>query len=299
MHRSDHGGVPVYWQEGPAPLTGAMLFRVGPQDETFRTRQVTHVIEHLVMTTLPKSHLDCNASVGPGTTLFHATGRSESVVNFLNRVAAGLHDLPIARLSQEVGLLGDQGPPLDQLRARDVVAHAARHFVAGNAALVFTGPPPEGLEVRLPQGPRPRRVASPRSPLPQPGYVRDEMPWPVLSFLMPPTDVPWLLPTLLSERAVEDLRHRQGISYSLDGDHTLVNGQLLVALMPDGRPDHETPVTEALWRALTTLAESGPTPAELANAVDGTREEMLDPRSTFDHVLEAAARHLCGDPRCP
>lgn len=122
------------------------------------------------------------------------------------------------------------------------------------------------------------------------------MPWPVLSFLMPPTDVPWLLPTLLSERAVEDLRHRQGISYSLDGDHTLVNGQLLVALMPDGRPDHETPVTEALWRALTTLAESGPTPAELANAVDGTREEMLDPRSTFDHVLEAAARQLCGDP---
>jgi predicted Zn-dependent peptidase len=324
MQRSEHGGIPVFCQEGPAPLTGALVFRVGPRDETFRTRQVTHVIEHLVMSSLPRSRLDSNASVEAGSTVFYATGRPEAVADFLNAIAAALRDLPVDRLAREVGvleaeeglsvhpalawsaglrygnagigLLADQGPPIDQLRAEDVLAHCRRYFVTGNAALIFTGPPPGGLDVRLPEGPPPQRNTSVRSPLPQPGFVKDDMPWPVLSFLVPKTEVPWLLPSILEERVVDDLRHRQGISYSLDGDHTLFDGQLLVALMPDGRPGHETQVTEALWRALVELAERGPSQVELDEAVGGARESMLDPRATVDNLLNGAARHLAGEP---
>lgn len=324
MQREEHHGIPVFWQEGPAPLTGALAFRVGPRDETFRTLNVTHVVEHLVMSTLPKSHLDSNAMVTAGATVFYATGRSEAVVDFLNAVGRGVRELPVDRLAKEVGvleaeeglavhpalawsagqrygnsgigLLHDHGPPLDQLRADDVLAHARRHFVTGNAALVFTGPVPAGLDVQLPVGPRPHRPSSEPSPLPQPGFMRDDMPWPVLSFLVPMTGAPWLLPSVLSDRVVDDLRHRQGISYSVNGDHTLVDGQMLVALMPDGRPNHEAQVTEALWRALVDLAGSGPTEAELTAAVDEARETMLDPRSTFDNVMNAAAMHLVGDP---
>lgn len=325
MHCSDHHGIPLFWQDGPGPLSGGLLFGVGAQDETFRTRQVTHVIEHLVMGAFVKSRFENNATVQAASTLFYATGSTGQVSDFLSAVAAAVSALPVEGLSRElgvldaeggtsahpslgwtaamrygnagVGLLGDQGPPIDQLRLEDVLDYAGRYFVAGNAALIFTGPPPDGRHVSLPAGDRTPRSPSTPTPLPLPGYIRDEVPWPVLSFLLPADNASWVLPSILKERILDDLRHKQGISYSVDGDHVLVNGQILVALTPDGREGHEKQVTEALWRSLTDLAEHGPTPAELVEAVEAARIDLEDPWSTFENLMEAATRHLSGQPR--
>ncbi|GAA5168487.1 hypothetical protein [Ornithinimicrobium tianjinense] len=45
MQQTEHQGIPLLWRDGPAPLTGALVFRVGARDEDFRTAQVTHAVE--------------------------------------------------------------------------------------------------------------------------------------------------------------------------------------------------------------------------------------------------------------
>ncbi len=319
MQRAMIGSIPVFYEPGPAPLSGALIFRVGLRDESFRTSGVTHVIEHLVMGTLPKSHLDHNARVEAGLTIFHATGRPEAVADFLNRVSAALADLPIDRLAHEVGvieaedgnsvhpalawaaglrygndgigLVSGAGAPLDQLTVEHVRAHAARFFVDGNTALIFTGNPPEGLELALPLGPRPQREAFIPTNLPARGFAIDEMPWPVLSYTLPDHEMPWLHSAVLTERVMDDLRYRQGISYSVDGDYTYVDGEVLVALMPDGRPGQEKAVTESLWRALVDLAATGPSQTELDHVIEAAAEDMRDPRAALDRLTDVAARH--------
>src|SRR3954454_9377423 len=49
MQRIEIDGVPVLWEQGPAPLRATLTFGVGGRDETFRTLGVTHMVEHLAM----------------------------------------------------------------------------------------------------------------------------------------------------------------------------------------------------------------------------------------------------------
>lgn len=109
MNRTDVDGVPVLWQDAPAPLSACLVFGVGARHETFRTVGVTHLVEHLVMATLPKSHLDSNAHVDLGSTIFQATGRPEAVVEFISAVCAAIGDLPLSRLATEAGVLEAEG----------------------------------------------------------------------------------------------------------------------------------------------------------------------------------------------
>lgn len=103
--RTEIDGIPVFWQEAPGPLSAGLVFACGTRDETFMTIGVTHLIEHLAMSTLPKLHHDHNASVDLTTTEFLATGRPEQVVAFLEAVCTALRALPIGRLAQEAGVI--------------------------------------------------------------------------------------------------------------------------------------------------------------------------------------------------
>src|SRR5687767_10591660 len=110
MHEAVCDGVTTIWEQGPPPLSAALVFRVGARHETFRTVQVSHLVEHLVMAALPKSHLDCNASVDVDTTTFEATGRPEQVVDFLHRVCRRICELAdpagsLDGLAREAGVL--------------------------------------------------------------------------------------------------------------------------------------------------------------------------------------------------
>jgi hypothetical protein len=146
---------------------------------------VTHLVEHLAMGALPKSHLRCNAVTDVDTTTFFATGRPEAVGAFLEGVCRALSDLPTERMATEVGVLQAEscGPPHSTMGAlwaarfgltgpglavadgpgpkylteETVRAHARRWFVRGNAALWCSGPLPAGLRLPLPAGPRPER----------------------------------------------------------------------------------------------------------------------------------------------
>ncbi|MGH8939713.1 MAG: insulinase family protein, partial [Actinomycetes bacterium] len=173
LHRDEVDGVPVYWSQGSEPLSATLLFRVGVRDETFRTCGVTHLVEHLAMSTLGRRRHQYNASVDVTYTEFAASGRPEGVLAYLSDVCAALTKLPMDRLGTEakvlaaeegnsvhpavgellrqrhgqraLGLAGVSPPALDQIDAGTVTAHARRFFVRENAALALTGPPPAGL----------------------------------------------------------------------------------------------------------------------------------------------------------
>ncbi|TXR55463.1 insulinase family protein [Quadrisphaera setariae] len=173
-------GVRVFHQTGPSKTRAVLFFGVGLQDESFETIGLTHLVEHLAMAQLPKTHLDANASVTVNHTAFYAHGRPDDVGAFLRRVCEALADLPLDHLAREkdvvaaeagvgadlttaaawtarygfagAGLVATPGyGPLVHTEA-DVVSHLAAHFTAGRAALGVLGPLPEGLALPLPPG---------------------------------------------------------------------------------------------------------------------------------------------------
>lgn len=323
MQRTEIDGVPTFWEQGPEPLTAALMFRAGARHETFRTVQVSHLVEHLVMSTLPKTHLDLNAQVDADTTTFHATGRPEEIVDFLSRVCAGLSDLPVDRVEREtgvlqaedatsdhpavcwsigvrfdlagVGLLGTTGPGPRHLTAEHARAYAATHLVRDNAVLVLTGPPPAGLRLDLPDGPAPTEAPAPRSSFPLPALNRADMPFPTISLELPGTqEHEGVLASILQDRLTDDLRHERGIAYSCEVGLQRLDEGTLLTVWTDGHEDRRAEIATALWTTLRDLATTGPTQAELDHARSGHAARLADPRNTVDWLAAEAYRHLVG-----
>ncbi|MER5864503.1 insulinase family protein [Kitasatospora sp. NPDC002040] len=324
MHRDQIDGVPVLWAEAPGPLEAVLMFGSGVRDETFRTLGVTHLIEHLAMSTLPRLHHDHNASVDLGLTQFTATGRPEQLVEFLAKVCEALGALPMERIEQEAGVLaaenssvtdpttaellsiryGIEGPGLasfpgpgpDRIPLEAVRETAARRFHAGNAVLVLTGPPPAGLRLPLPAGDRPDR--SGQSPVLQPGPVwqQAEVPGPGLALLCDlDDDAMHLAVNVLRHRLTEVVRHQHGLSYDVGGDTVYSGpgrGERVLCL--DARPGQEQRVAELLWQEAVRLATEGVTAEELAEEVEAAREVFEDPRSVVYELGEAAGELLLG-----
>jgi hypothetical protein len=320
VQRIEIAGVPVFTAPGPDRVTAALMFGVGVRDETYATLGVTHLIEHLVMGALPKSHLDCNATVDVESTMFYATGKPEAVATFLTRVCEALSDLPTDRMALEVGVLQAEncpgahptaaalwaarfrltGPGIAMagggvptgLSEATVRAHAERWFVRSNAALVWHGERPDELLLPLPDRPRPQRAAP----------VAREQAGPV--WMQGPTAGVGLLVTaleqaapgmgagldVLQERMRDVARHERGLSYHAEKEVLeIAAGHREVAVLVDAREGQEAAVARLLWEQYLDLCERGPSPAELAHAVDGLAEQMDDAEEAVTADLGHAA----------
>ncbi|MGK5172571.1 hypothetical protein [Geodermatophilus sp. CPCC 205761] len=321
MHHTDIDGVPVLTAPGGDRTTAALVFGVGLRDETFAAIEVTHLVEHLAMSALPKSHLRCNAVTDVDTTTFFATGRPAAVGAFLEGVCRALADLPTDRIDVEIGVLeaencstadstlgalwaarfGLAGPglvvadgPGREFLTEDVVrAHARRWFVRGNAALWCRGPLPEGLRLPLPDGPPPGRTTP--QPRPQTGPVWTVVPGAGVGLLLGATG-PWdpalrLGVEVLLDRLRDTARHTRGISYSVDSvGLDLHAGHREVAVVVDARQGQEAAVADLVWQQLVALGDAGPTPGELAHAVAGFEEELdADEQAVVEAELADAA----------
>jgi hypothetical protein len=299
VQRIDVEGVPVFTAPGPERVSAALVFGVGIRDETYATLGITHLVEHLVMGALPKSHLECNAMVDVATTSFMATGRPEAVAAFLEQVCRALADLPTHRIALETGVLEAEncpgahptaavlwgarfrlaGPGLTVagggvpgvLTERQVLDHARRWFVRRNAALMWHGPRPEGL--RLPLGEGWRMVRPVPRPRPQTGPVWTTGPTAGVGLLVRSDDLhdPALDVALdvLEERVRDLARHQRGLSYSVESVSVDTGDARELALLVDAREDQEAEVARLVWDAYRGLAERGPTWAEVAHAVAG------------------------------
>jgi hypothetical protein len=105
VQRIEIDGVPVFSAPGPERVTAALMFGIGIRDESYATLGITHLIEHLVMGSLPKSSLQSNGMTTVDSTHFHATGRPEAVAAFVEGVCAALDDFPLDRIEAEIGVL--------------------------------------------------------------------------------------------------------------------------------------------------------------------------------------------------
>ncbi|MFJ3923439.1 M16 family metallopeptidase [Streptomyces sp. NPDC090022] len=327
MQRTLVDGVTVLWAPGPAPLRAELVFGCGVRDETFRTLGVTHLIEHLAMSTLPRLHHEHNASVDLEATRFTAAGRPEQIVAFLATVCAALSDLPLDRIEHEAGVLtaeassptfmaaavllnqrlGAQGaglapyagPGYDRLDADIVRRHAAAHFTRGNAVLLLTGPPPEGLRLPLPEGRPPRRTA-PAVTVGPGGASWDEAPIEGAALaLAGPVDsaAAALGYAVLEHRLTELARHRRGLSYAVQFDASLRHDLVTdTVVWLDARPGRHAEIAELLWTEALRLGREVPSAEELAEEIEGFREAYEDPRAVEAELDRAATAELFGLP---
>ena len=321
MQRIEIDGVPVFTAPGLDRVTAALVFGVGHRDETYATAEVTHLVEHLVMGTLPKSHLKCNAVTDVDVTAFYATGRPEAVLAFVEQICRAVSDLPTERLESEIGVLQAEncstgnstygslwaaryrlagpglvatgGPGAAYLTEDVVRAHAARFFVRENASLWWHGELPAGLSLPLPSGARPHRM--PPSPRPQSGPVWTQYFAPGVGLLLraDTTCDPALSVGIevLKERARDIARHARGLSYHVDSMALdLAPGLREVAVIVDAREGQETEVAEILWGQYAALCAEGPTADEIRHAVEGFEEELEgDPEGVTTSELADAA----------
>ena len=324
VERTQVDGVPVFWTHGPPPLSAGLVFGVGRQDETFLRGGLTHLVEHLVMSSLGRTTLDCNASVDLTSTAFTATGPPERVVEFLRHVCTTLGDLPTDRLSVEVDVLRVEGggvaspavgallaakygargpglggfsePALQRLSTQDVRGWASSRFIRGRAALWLTGPPPEGLSLPLFDGTPSERTAPVARALATPALVEHPLDGSVvLGAELPQSAVLDVTRRVLAVRAEDDLRHRRGLSYSIEIDKLAVTAdRRFVVMSADCREDEEALVARAVWRVLSELATTGCTAEELQRDREELEAYLLDPRSALDEVQAAARATVAG-----
>lgn len=326
MHTTEIDGVPVFWEQGPEPLSAGLCFGVGRRNETFANGGITHLVEHLVLGDLPKSHLDSNGSVSPKMTEFTATGRPEAVAEFLAQVCDRLRELPLDRLAVEArvlaaenersgggelgdlllfrygavgfGLVGMIEPAIASLTVDQLREHAARWFVRENAALWLTGPPPEGLRLPLPSGARPPAFRQPVLAREYPLQVRVEGCDPAMSFVIDASfnaDLQMCAARLLLERLTDRLRRLGGHSYHVDMHPMHIDTDSThMAFFADASTKEAPAVLTEMVSVLRQLVADGPTQAELDHDLSGLVEAMADPRMAEETATVAAMRHLDG-----
>ncbi|HEY0403074.1 MAG TPA: hypothetical protein VGD09_13730 [Blastococcus sp.] len=326
MHQASIDGVPVFFVEGPPPLTAGLVFGVGRRDEPFVRGGITHLVEHLAMGALGRTTVDSNASVDLTTTEFTAAGRADPVVAFLRSVCLALTDLPTQRLAVEADVLRAEGghaappvvgaflgefyglegaglasvrePALRALTAADVRDWAGTRFTRQNAALWLVGPEVDGITLPLSDGTPPARGPQHRTALRTPAWT-----------VLPSGDRvgigaevsvrPGMAAALeiLRLRVEDELRHRRGVAYAVEADRIAVDASARFAVVTtDVRAGHETLAALVLWRELERLAQEGPLTAELDHERAVLAGYLDDPRSAAGEARALAQAQVTGIP---
>lgn len=330
LNRIEIDGVPVFWVDGPSPLSAELVFRVGVRDESLVTSGITHLAEHVVMSGVPSPRHDHNATVELSFISFEATGRPEQVVAFLKDVCGHICAPDFGSLEVEkkvlvaeassvvgpavaehllrryglssLGLAGVDQPALTSI-SQDAVAEVIKNFLTrGNAALALTGPPPPDLSLVLPSGEARRpSVAVPTRSLPVPLWFELGGPPLALSFEyesgseLARTSAS-AMAQIVCQRALADLRKQRGLIYDIEFDLFEGGGQQgVVCFTADPRKENAELVCSELRQILQDLASDGPEELELQQLTDDVADFVADPRSAGVSATDAARRHLLGE----
>ncbi|GAB4052215.1 peptidase M16 family protein [Catellatospora paridis] len=302
MQRSQIDGVRVLWQEMPGDFTATLAFAVGARDEDVDQLGITHLaVRHLLLSLLAEP----DETTGLLETSFTLSGDPEQVAEDLSDLAAlianpdlsGLaltaQQLDPADRASELDLdiddavrdpwgsllahrLGPTGPgllrwpavDLHRLTADEVRAHLARWFTAGNAVLTCTGPPPAGLRLPLPAGPRAAHATSPvRGGSSGPAWYADEVVAPAIAVGATAGPQAFLLLRLLGTRVDAALDGAAVKAWSTEWSTPVGDGRLELGLSlhlrGKARQRDSALAARILWQELRRLAAEDPVPAEL------------------------------------
>lgn len=296
LHVTEVDGIPTVWAEAPGPLVGGLLIRVGHVDETLPLRGHSHMLEHLALFRLDRPGEHSNGQVDATTMLLHSSGSPEDVSAFLTRAARQLKEPPMSRLVAEKGVLRAEGSQrrahafaelqvwrwgmqdyglesaeelgLEAMTPESILAWSQRFVSRENAVLWFTGAPPAGLRLDLPDGehrpaPDPRRTPLPSLPV----YFRSGSPMTAFHTVV---ERRWESPALanvLRSRLVDDLRVERAAAYSPDVAYRpLDGGSAALMAMSDHVDGRAAEVTDRMLGILAELADPATmsTPEEIA-----------------------------------
>lgn len=326
MHQTTVDGVATLWDDLPGHFTAALVVGMGAADETFTTSGITHLIEHLVMAQIGRRPVSYNANVDIDSCAFVASGDRADVLQFIEDVACQLSNPDTSRIAHEAKVIQIEGgiygpPPLaEALRARCGFRGAGLTFAPEpdlaavtpqaiteltgrlvrkeGCVLVLTGAPAADVRIPVPDGRPDRSGDAPFLSRTTPGAVRgyssDQV---TISFLTPePSEA---LGVLLTDRAFETLRMRDGLSYQFDAHATTFNGQGLTALGADFAENRAPDVARALRREVQRLATAPPSEAEIDHVRSQLSHRCGDPTEAFPRMIDEAIRVLRGLPARP
>ena len=328
IHRAVVDGVPVFWADLDAPYMGALVFRVGFADETLPTSGMTHLVEHLALWQFAGDQpYEYNGMVEPHRTIFYASGTGEQVGEFLSLTAAALAEPPVEKIDVERRILGTEeegggaglvtfhrwlrygatGHGLSYYRALGlrradadgVAAWSRRYFNGGNAAVWLSGPPPEGLTLRLPHGERQAPAEAIVTPHAFPVFFHDDAR--DLVGLSARGRAGAALPAAIriaGRRVRRQLRYELGVSYDVGHDVDVVDAETRVHfLWADCLGENAQTCLDEMLAIVARLAEEGPTEEELATEAERSRAMLADPDAVRGHLDFCVEAELLGRPQ--
>lgn len=318
----------IHEPTGLGSTEATLSFGVGVRDETLPTRDVAHMLEHLVMGAARHLPVDINGEVGIEVTRFYAAGSPAGVATFLTTVCTALARPPLDRMSVESGVLtaedssttapiagyllraryGADGPGLvwldgpgpGGLTPDHVLDFARTWFSKHNAVLTVTGVLPDRLELPLPSGPAGAHRRTEGRLLDGPFATTYEIPGAGVLIRQPMGDGARLTETvldILEERIAERCRHLGGMSYEIGREFVHApRGHRDDIVTVDARDGTERRVAKTVAEALTRLAVDGPTDDELARSIARRLERYAGPDGRTGSALATAIRDLLGVP---
>ncbi|NUR52020.1 MAG: hypothetical protein HOV71_28170 [Hamadaea sp.] len=305
MQRDEIDGVTVVWHPAPGQLSATLTFGCGLRDEDVDRIGLTHLVQ-LLVTDAVGVPVDSMASTIDSH--FAVAGPPESVAQRLTAVCEALTKLPLDALD-DVATSADPGdrfldldiddgtrdpwgsllahrlgpaglglvrwaPVAYQQFSKDEIrAHVARGFTAGNAVLALSGPPPDGLRLPLPSGPRTSVTPSALPAVTTPSWYADEVVAPGMALTATPGPEALAVVSLLDARVSSALRahgldYWQTCWYSPVDANRVEIGLSLHAVK--GRRKADSAYAAAtLWRELRRLARGDLTADDLRPIADG------------------------------
>lgn len=315
-------GVPVLLAPRTGQVTGGLVFRVGVADETLATRGITHLVEHLAMSPHHSGQEHSNAETADRWTLFHATGTLEEVGRFLNDVCAALRELPLERIEVEKKILrteaaGREGSTrrihrygaagyglaaftelgLPRLTEDEVGRWARERLNGGNAVAFLTAAElPDGLDLRLPPGPR--------QPDPDPGQIVPITPAYALSSargialdaIVARSSAAVVFVRAAARSLFQTLRTENGYSYVADAAYDPRDStHVTITLVADALEDQQEAMVAAFLAVVQRLGSDDLLDEEVARAKETTCASLIT-QGPADLLPGQAISILSGQP---
>lgn len=323
VNETEIDGVRAFWVDSGRPtLAATLMFRVGSADATLRTSGWLHLLEHLALHGLPRGTLGVNGSVAPVLTTFSVHGPVDQVVAALSEVTRRLASPDLAELDRERRVLaaeaatrggpvqraltmryGARGPglagyddlALGRATPEALVDLAGRAFCTGNATLALDGPPPEGMVLRLGDGPT--WPLSPAEPVERPRAAYPDGSGLVLSGVVARTGAGTLVAPVLEDALRRRLRDQDGAAYSPYSIYEAVDAErALVVAGSDVSPSTAPSLLGNVIDLVDGLATTGPDPQALGDVLAAMRQGFTDPYAVGYLSHRAAAQALRGRP---
>lgn len=322
-------GVPLFHLPMPGATILTLAFRVGRADEPVTRGGMTHLAEHLILTSVGDALDHSNGTTEPFRVTFTIRGSPAQASRFLRDVCAAIEKPRFSRMHEEAKVLrteaagrssamgmslrlmwlrtGYQGigavnlPEffLDSLDEAVLRAWMTEHLVTGNAAIWVAGELPEDLYLSLPPGP-------PKGPpemrwidgFQTPTLVVGEAPGVGASFFGERSAALAAAFRALDRQLTRRLRVDRGLGYEVGSDYVAVSrDRALVSMWATCLPEATRDVQQTMLEVIDDVAARGPSDEDLEHLFETASRNWVDPMATPGR-LDAHVRDvlLGGDP---